>query len=186
MHFNDTDDSSLPHIGVLVLEGLSQGFYEVLGDLADSDTAHSADSEGAEDRIPIFEGVLAEGVDSQNNEVWVGLGVVDNVQVDQLLEFQVFFLHVAHNLVRGRGYRGEERGYVLSEGHCTDDHLHCALLVLEFVAEQFLLEHVDISFLTHYFCAEDFPSIIYFYSYYSCPSGRSLSVLGLTQKIYGG
>jgi len=47
-------------------------------------------------------GYFAEGVDGQDDDVWVRLRVVDHVQVVELLELEVRVLHVLNDLVLRR------------------------------------------------------------------------------------
>ena len=57
---------------------------------------------------------LYEGVDRKNREVGLALGVVDQIQVDQLLQLDVLGLDTVHNV-------GEEHGHVLAHSHRSND-----------------------------------------------------------------
>ena len=81
---------------------------------------------------------LDERVDGHDRQVGLRLGVVDEVQVDQLLQLQVLRLHVVHD-------RGEEHGDVLAHGHGRDHLLHGLLLLGPVQAGQLLLELMDLA-----------------------------------------
>jgi len=66
---------------------------------------------------------LYEGVDRKNREVGLALGVVDQIQVDQLLQLDVLGLDTVHNV-------GEEHGHVLAHSHRSNDFFHRFLLLL--------------------------------------------------------
>jgi hypothetical protein len=57
---------------------------------------------------------LDEGVDGQDGEVGLALGVVNEVQVNQLLQLQVLSLPVLHDVC-------EQHGHVLADRHGGDD-----------------------------------------------------------------
>ena len=72
---------------------------------------------------------LGEGVDSQNGQVRLRLGVVHQVQVDQLLELQVVCLHAVDHI-------REEGADVLAHRHAGDNLLDGLFLLLLLFALQ--------------------------------------------------
>ena len=59
---------------------------------------------------------LDKGVDGQDAKLWVGLGVVHEVEIDQLLLLQVVCLHVLDHV-------GEQRADILANGHGSNNLL---------------------------------------------------------------
>ncbi len=60
-------------------------------DLVHPDAAHGPDGEGPDERVRIL-AVLDEGVDGHDGHLRLGLGVVHQVEVHQLLQLQVVSL----------------------------------------------------------------------------------------------
>jgi hypothetical protein len=85
-----------------------------LGDLLNADAAHRADGKGADQRVGV-RAVLDEGVDGHDGKVGLRLGVVHEVQIDELLELEVIRLHAVDDV-------GEEGAdvclFLLKEGEC--------------------------------------------------------------------
>lgn len=65
----------------------------MFSNLLNSNAPHSPHSKSTDQRVPLLMGVLSKCVDSHESEVWLGLGVVDDVEVDQLLELDGGSLH---------------------------------------------------------------------------------------------
>ncbi len=51
---SDADGGRLAHIGILVLQALAEWLAEVFGDLVDTDAAHGAYRECADQRVGVF------------------------------------------------------------------------------------------------------------------------------------
>lgn len=54
VQLGDANGGCFPHIGVLVLEALSQRLAQVLGDLVDADASHCAHGERPDERVWIL------------------------------------------------------------------------------------------------------------------------------------
>lgn len=72
---------------------------------------------------------LGECVDSQDGQVWLRLGVVHEIQVDQLLELQVVGLHAVDHI-------GKQGAHILAYCHASDDLLNRFLLLLLLITLQ--------------------------------------------------
>jgi hypothetical protein len=106
---------SLANIGVFVAKGAGERLAKVLSDAVDADAAHGPDGEGTDQGVGVI-GILDERVDSQEGELGLGLGVVDEVQVHQFLEFDIARLDAVEDV-------SEEHGDVLADGHAGNDLL---------------------------------------------------------------
>ena len=81
---------------------------------------------------------LYEGVDRKNREVGLALGVVDQVEVHELLQLDVPRLDAVEHV-------GEQHRDVLTHGHRGDDLLDRLLLLLHLGVGQLLLELADLA-----------------------------------------
>ena len=106
---------SLSNKGTTHLQRPRQRVAEVLDDLVDADAAHCPHRQRPHERVRVLR-VLDERVDGHDREVGLRLGVVDQVEVDQLLELEVVGL-------RAVGDVGEEHRDVLADSHRRDDLL---------------------------------------------------------------
>ncbi len=77
-----------------------------------------------DERVGIF-GVLDERVDGEDDELRLRLGVVHEVEVDELLLFEVFGLHVFEHVWK-------ETADVLADGHVGDDALDGILSAIRY------------------------------------------------------
>ena len=116
VQFCYTDRRSLPDVGVLIAEGAGERLAKVFRDAIDADAAHGPDGERADQGVGIV-GILDEGVDGQEGELGLGLGVVDQIQVDQFFQFDVAGLDAVEDV-------GEEHGHIFADGHAGNDLLH--------------------------------------------------------------
>mmetsp|Transcript_15997 Transcript_15997/g.41525 ORF Transcript_15997/g.41525 Transcript_15997/m.41525 type:complete len:1014 (+) Transcript_15997:689-3730(+) len=137
VQLGDAHGRCLAHVGVVVLEAALQGVAQVLRDLVHADAAHGADGEGADERVGVLR-ILDKGVDGENAEVRLRLGVVDEVQVHQLLELQVLRLHAVHQV-------REQHAHVLAHRHERDHLLHRVLLLRLVHIPELLLELMDLT-----------------------------------------
>jgi hypothetical protein len=135
VQLGDAQRRRLSHVRVLVVQALLQRAREVVDDLFDADAAHRADGECADERIVVVR-VLDERVDGEDDEVGLRLGVVDEIEVDELLLLDVFGLHVFENVGEKAAdiFAGDfKRKFplskqdpfvrTLSDGHVSDDPL---------------------------------------------------------------
>jgi hypothetical protein len=106
----------------------------VLRDLVDADAPHSADSQGTDERVRVV-AILHKGVHSQQRQVRVALGVVDQVEIHQLFQLQILGLDAVHDVC-------EEGGDVFANRHVGDDLLHGISLSVATLMPQFLTEFV--------------------------------------------
>jgi len=97
IQLGDAHGRRLPHVRVLVLQTLAQRVAQVLGDLVDADAAHSSDRQSSDQGIGVL-AVLDESVDRHDGHVRLRLGVVHQVEVDELLELQVVCLHAVDHV----------------------------------------------------------------------------------------
>lgn len=86
--------AELAHV---VSERLPQRLAQVLRDLLDADAPHRPHGQRPDERVRVV-GVLDERVDGQEGQLGLGLSVVDEVQVHQLLQLDVLYVFLA---VRG-------------------------------------------------------------------------------------
>lgn len=77
------DSRGFADIGICVLESSSEGLAQVLADLLYSDASHGAHRKRTDHRIRVAT-ILHKTVYGHDGEVGLGLGVVDQVQVDEL------------------------------------------------------------------------------------------------------
>jgi hypothetical protein len=119
------------------LEALAQRLAEVLGDLVHADAAHRADGERADERVRILR-VFHKRVDGEDGEVGLALGVVDEVEVDELLQLDRRSLDAVDHV-------GEEHRDVLADRHRRDDLFDRLLLLVGLRVGQLLLELVDLA-----------------------------------------
>ena len=147
VELGDRDGGSLAHVGVHVAQRALERRRQVLDDLLDADAAHRADGQCADERGRVLR-VLAERrggaaaaavqpsipatplspppthlderVDGHDRQVGVGLGVVDEVEVDELLHLDVVGAHAVDDV-------WEERVHVLAHRDGGDDLLHGVL-----------------------------------------------------------
>ena len=96
----------------MYLEAFPEWFTEVFSDLVNADAPHSPDSQGSDERVGVFT-VLGEGVDSQNGQVRLRLGVIHQVEVDKLLQLKVISLHAVHHVSKEGAARGRKKGALL-------------------------------------------------------------------------
>ena len=88
----------------LYLEALSERLTKVFGDLVDTDAPHRPHGQRTDEGVGVLT-VLGEGVDGQDGEVRLRLGIVHKVEVDQLLQLKVVCLHTVDH-VRKEGAVG--------------------------------------------------------------------------------
>lgn len=83
----------LSHVRVLVVQTFLQRAREVVDDLFDADATHRADGERADERVLVVR-VFDERVDGEDDEVGLRFGVVNEIEIDELLLLDVLGLHV--------------------------------------------------------------------------------------------
>jgi hypothetical protein len=101
---------------ILVPKRPPKRLAEVLRDPIHADASHGPDREGPDERIRIVR-VLHERVDGQQCQLRLALGVIDEIQVHQLLQFDVPRLDAVQHV-------REQARHVLPHGHGRDDLLH--------------------------------------------------------------
>lgn len=57
---------------------------------------------------------VSEGIDCKNDEIWFWFGVIDNIEVNEFLEFHIFSHHISKNV-------SKKHRNILSSCHCIDD-----------------------------------------------------------------
>lgn len=78
---------------------------------------------------------LHEGIHSKDGKVWVTLCIVDEIQIHQLLELQIFGLHAVDHICK-------QHRHILANSHSCNDLLHCIfLLVLHVHHHTYLFIH---------------------------------------------
>ena len=130
----DADHRGLAHVRVLVMQAAVERVGQVVDDLFRAQAAHCADRERADERVWVLR-VLDECVDREDHELGLCLGVVYEVEVDELLLLDVLRLHVLEHV-------GEECGHVLADGHVGNHALDRVLAAVAILA-------VDWSVTTH-------------------------------------
>ncbi len=75
----------LSNIRICVLQSSAQRLAKILADLFNSNATHGAYRQGTNKRIGVST-ILDEAIDSHNCEVWLSLGIIDEVQVHQLAD----------------------------------------------------------------------------------------------------
>jgi len=138
IELSNAHSSSLSDIRVVITQGPSEGLAEVFDDAVDADAAHGADGESPNEGVGVV-GVFAKGVDGEQGEVGVGLGIVDNIEVDEFLKFHIGGLNAVHNV-------GEEHGDVLADGHVGDDLLDGVAFFVLVLGLQLFAEFVGFPF----------------------------------------
>mmetsp|Transcript_24348 Transcript_24348/g.39794 ORF Transcript_24348/g.39794 Transcript_24348/m.39794 type:complete len:217 (+) Transcript_24348:1452-2102(+) len=113
VELGNTDGRCLAHVRIFVSQGTAQRFAQVLRDTIDTDASHGSHRQCPNERVGIV-GVLHKRVDGQQGQFGLRLGVVDQVQVHQLFEFNVSSLNAIENIRK-------EHGDVFSYGHVGDD-----------------------------------------------------------------
>lgn len=88
VELDHTDRRRLAHVRIVVAQTLAQRIGEVVDDLVRPQAAHRPDGQCADERIRIL-GVLDEGVDGENDELRLRLGVRHQVEIDELLPVDV-------------------------------------------------------------------------------------------------
>mmetsp|Transcript_69392 Transcript_69392/g.201331 ORF Transcript_69392/g.201331 Transcript_69392/m.201331 type:complete len:285 (-) Transcript_69392:17-871(-) len=138
-HLGDADGRRLSHIGIFVLAAPSEWLKQILGDLVQPDATHRSHCESADQRVRVH-GILAEGVDGQDRQLRLRLGVIHDVQVHQLLQLDVVRLDAIHDIC-------EQSGHVLADGHVRDDLLDRILLLGLVARMELLLQLLDLTSL---------------------------------------
>jgi hypothetical protein len=74
----------------------AQRFTKVFGNSINADTTHGSHCKSANQRIGIA-GVLYKSVHGQKRQLWLGFGIINKIQIDELLQFNVSSLKVWRN-----------------------------------------------------------------------------------------
>ena len=97
--------------------------------LVDSNTAHCSHCQGPNQWVWIFT-ILDEGVNCHDGHVWLALGVVHQVEVDQLFQLEVVSLHAV-------GHVRKQGADIFADGHRRDDLLGQMLGLLRIFRQYF-------------------------------------------------
>ena len=81
--------------------------------LVDTNATHRSNSQSPNERVGIF-AVLDEGVDGHDGHVRLTLGVVHQVEINQLLQFEVVRLHAVRDIRK-------ESANIFANGHGRND-----------------------------------------------------------------
>ena len=65
---------------------------------------------------------LHKGIDTHNCQVWLGFGIVNQIEVNQFLQLKIVGLHTVHHV-------GEQHRHVFSDGHSSNHFLDCIFLL---------------------------------------------------------
>ena len=117
VQLGNTYCGGLSDVGIFITEGTGEWVAEVFGDAIDADASHGPDGQGANERIWITR-VLDKRIDGEEREFGLGLGIVDEIKVNELLEFNVSGLDAIKNV-------REEHGDVFANCHGGNDFFHC-------------------------------------------------------------
>ena len=110
-----THRGRLPHVRIGILQAPLQRVAQVLCDPVHPDAAHRPHGQRPDQRVWVLR-ILDKRVDREDRQLWLRLGVVDQVQVDQLLQLRVVRLHTVDHI-------REQRTDVLPHRHGGDDLL---------------------------------------------------------------
>lgn len=138
IELGDADSSRLAHVGVVITQGTSKGLAEIFNDAVHADAAHRPNSKGADEGIGVV-GILAEGVDGEEGQVGVALGVVDDVEVDEFFKLYICGLDAIHHV-------GEKHGNIFPDGHVGDDLFDSVTFLVLVLGLKFLAEFVGFAF----------------------------------------
>ncbi len=81
-HLWNTENSSFPHIRILIIQGSLQRFNQILVQFRHSERAHCSHSQSANDGIGFVGRIFTEQVDWHYSIIGSHSGVVNNVQVN--------------------------------------------------------------------------------------------------------
>ena len=82
IEFVDANSSRLAHVGILIVNALTQGHNQIFYNLLYTDTSHRTESQSTNQRIGIF-CVTDECVNGQNNQLGLSFGVVNQISINQ-------------------------------------------------------------------------------------------------------
>lgn len=105
---------------VFILETLPQWLTQILSDLIHPNASHRPHSQGSDEWVAVFT-VLDKCVHCHDSHVGMRLGVVHQVEIHKLLEFQIVSLHTVDNI-------GKQSRHVLAHGHGGNDLLERKIL----------------------------------------------------------
>ena len=128
----DAHRSRLAHVRIRVRDAGTQRLRQVLGDLLHVDAAHGTHGQGTDQRV-LIRRVADERLHGQQSQIGLLVGVVDQVQIDQLLHLNVSLLHAVDDI-------DEQLGHILVDGHQRDNLLQGVLLVVDSVRGKLLLQ----------------------------------------------
>ena len=97
VQLGDAERRGLSHIRIFIVQTFSQGLTEVVDDLLRAQTAHGPDRQRAHERIGIV-GILHERVDGEDDEFRLRLGVIHEIEIDELFLLEVVRLHVLEHV----------------------------------------------------------------------------------------
>ena len=116
---------------------------------------HCTHRQCANERIRIF-AILDERVDGHDGKIGLTLGIVHQVEVDELLQLQIVRLHAVDNVGKesavimlnvGRTSEAHLLPDILAYCHARDDLLHSLTLLLLLLAVQLGLQLEDLTLL---------------------------------------
>ena len=116
------DTSGFFHISIRIVQALLKTLTQVLSDTLDPDASHGSDGKRSEQWRELLSGILLERVDRHNHQIWLRLGVVDNVEVNELFQLNRLSLHALDHV-------WEERRDIFTDGHHSN-HLLCGFFPL--------------------------------------------------------
>ena len=96
------------------------------------DAAHGTHGQGTDQRV-LIRRVADERLHGQKSQIGLLVGVVDQVEIDQLLHLNVSLLHAVDDI-------DEQLGHILVDGHQRDNLLQGVLLVVDSVRGKLLLQ----------------------------------------------
>ncbi len=109
VEFGNADCGSFADVGVFISKSTREGITEVFRDTIDADAPHGSYCQRTDERVGV-RCVLHKGIDGKECKFRLGFGVVDEVEVDELLEFDVSRLDAVEDV-------SEQHRDVLADRH---------------------------------------------------------------------
>ena len=113
-------------VRIVILQGVFERLAEILSDPLNADAAHRSDCKCAHEWVLHIARILLERVDRHDGQVGLGLGIVDDVKIDKLLELNGLGGHAAHHM-------REQGAHIFADRHHRDNLLGSLLALLMLV-----------------------------------------------------
>lgn len=109
----DAHGGGLTDVGIGIAQADTKGLGQVLGDLVAVDATHGSDGKSSDQGV-LVGSILDEVLDGKNGEIGLLIGVVDEVEIAELLHLHISLSHAVDDI-------NEKLGNIDTDGHEGDD-----------------------------------------------------------------